>query len=186
MGGGDSGGGSNTTTSTPLTGPQRAELYAYGMNSMGQSLPALGAMAQYNTPAYQGLANGDYDRLEQNIVTSRTAPLYAAYQTQSGQLDSDLAKRGIWSSGAAVQAQNDLTNSYLPQLTQAGAEAANQRYALQQQDLSSKNAFNMENANRQYNAQWTPFDKAMGVWNGTGGTVSTSSGSSGGGWNFMI
>lgn len=182
MGGGDSGG--STSTSTPLTGAQRAELYNYGMASIGGSIPQLQNVAQYQTPNYVGaniydpgagvssvvdpgagqnvmydpgtgyntmydagaaerMGGGDYGRLEQSIIQSRMAPLEAAYATQTSKLDSDLAKRGIYSSGAAVQAQNDLTSSFLPQITQAGADAAAQRYALQQADIAAANQYNL-------------------------------------------
>jgi hypothetical protein len=191
MGGGDSGGGGTTTqtsTSRPLTGPERAELYAYGANSISGSAPAFAGVANYTTPTFQGLSGGDYDRLEQNIVTSRLAPLQAAYGQQSSKLDSDLARRGIYSSGAATQAQNDLTSSFLPQINAASAEAAAQRYGLQNSELTNRNQFNLENASRNYNTQWKPYEFAQGIWNGTGGAVSSgaSSGNTDSGWNFTI
>ncbi len=211
MGGGSNGG----TTSMPLTGWQRADAYNYGMNSIGGTTMFNQPYYQYQTPDYvdspiydsgdaKQMAGGDYDRLEQSIVTSRLAPLMEAYGQQSSKLDSDLAKRGIYSSGAATQAQNDLMASFLPQVTQAGADAATQRYGMQQQDLNSlnqynlsragslnsatqaaaqnANSFNMENANRQYASAWKPAEYGAGIYNGTGGTVSTT----GSGWNFMI
>lgn len=259
-----SGGSSGGTTSKPLTGPERAQAYDYGMKSIGNTTMFNQPYYQYDSPDYiqsniydpgnasqasytggqiydagdaRQMANGDYDRLEQSIVQSRTAPLLAAYGTQSQRLDSDLAKRGIWSSGAATQAQNDLTTSFLPQLTQAGSDAAAQRYGMQQQDLNAynqygltragqltsasqneaqnannfaltnsnqnnqynlaragqltsagqseaqnANSFNMENANRNMASAWKPAEFGLGLYNNTGGTVS----SGGGGWNFMI
>lgn len=185
MGGGDSGG--SASTSTPLTGAQRAELYNYGMASVGSSIPQLSNVAQYQAPTYTGsdvydagmgvssvvdpgagqnimydpgtgystmydpgyaerMGGGDYNRLEQSILTSRLAPLESAYNTQASKLDSDLAKRGIYSSGAATQAQTDLTSTFLPQITQAGADAAAQRYALQQADLQAANQYNLSRA----------------------------------------
>jgi|GEM_PF-6961329 len=210
-----SGGSQGGTTSKPLTGAERADAYNHGINSIGNTTMFNQPYYQYESPDYvqsniydpgnaSQMANGDYDRLEQSIVQSRTAPLLAAYGTQSQRLDSDLAKRGIYSSGAATQAQNDLTTSFLPQLTQAGADAAAQRYGMQQQDLNSMNqynlaragqltsagqaesqqanSFNMENANRNMASAWKPAEFGLGLYNNTGGTVS----SGGGGWNFMI
>jgi len=210
-----SGGSQGGTTSKPLTGAERANAYNHGINSIGNTTMFNQPYYQYESPDYvqsniydpgnaSQMANGDYDRLEQSIVQSRTAPLLAAYGTQSQRLDSDLAKRGIYSSGAATQAQNDLTTSFLPQLTQAGADAAAQRYGMQQQDLNSMNqynlaragqltsagqaesqqanSFNMENANRNMASAWKPAEFGLGLYNNTGGTVS----SGGGGWNFMI
>lgn len=226
-----SGGSQGGTSSKPLTGAERADAYNHGINSIGNTTMFNQPYYQYDAPdyvqsniydpgnasqaAYTGgkiydagnakqMANGDYDRLEQSIVQSRTAPLLAAYGIQSQRLDSDLAKRGIYSSGAATQAQNDLTTSFLPQLTQAGADAAAQRYGMQQQDLNSMNqynlaragqltsagqtesqqanSFNMENANRNMASAWKPAEFGLGLYNNTGGTIS----SGGGGWNFMI
>ena len=197
MGGGGNvsgGGGSfstNTSTSRPLTAGERSESFNAGINNITSTMPAWAGMGTYNAPQFQSMTGGDYDRLEQNILTSRVAPLVSAYQTQAGRLDSDLAKRGIYSSGAATQAQNDLTGSFLPQLTAAGAEAATQRYGLQNQELSALNQYNMENANRDYAAKWRPADYMSGIWNNTGGVISSGSqvsqgGGSDGGWNFTI
>lgn len=210
-----SGGSQSGSSSRPLTGKERAEAYNYGVQSIGNTSMFNQPYYQYDAPDYvqsniydpgnaSQMAGGDYDRLEQSIVQSRTAPLLSAYQTQSQRLDSDLAKRGIWSSGAAVQAQNDLTSSFLPQLTQAGADAATQRYGMQQQDLNSMNqynlaragqlttagqqeaqsanSFNMENSNRNMASAWKPAEFGLGLYNNTGGSVSGG----GGGWNFMI
>lgn len=58
----------------------------------------------------------------------------------------------------------------------------NDSYALNRAQML--NDANAQASNAQWQAQWTPANFLSGVWNGTGGTI--SSGSSGGGWNFMI
>lgn len=102
------------------------------------------------------MAGGDYARLEQNIANSITAPLDRAKQTDTVKTDADLARRGIWSSGLAVRALDDVNERYAPQYTSAGAQAATQRYGMEQTDLQNLNAYNAakaaaETQNNQYN-----------------------------------
>ncbi len=142
---------------------------------------------QYSDPgAAKTLSGGDYDRLEQSILQSRTAPLDRQYALDREMLDESLAKRGIWSSGLAARAQNDLSERYAPAYAQAGGEATAQRYGMQSGELANlnnyalqqagaRNAYDMENANRLYQSLWRPADYLAGLWNGTGGSVASSS-----------
>lgn len=204
------------------------------------------------------LSGGDYSALENAIYNSRTAGLGRQEQVWRKAADEDLAKRGIYSSGVAARTQNDITERLAPQYQQAAAEAANQRYNLQSNELGqlnqfaqnranqantfqlsdaaqnnqyalaradqgnsfrmadanrldnygadqyrqlnawnqadaasannfnltdsqARNAFNTEQAKQQYESQWRPADYKAGLWNGTGGIVSSSSG---GGWSI--
>lgn len=148
----------------------------------------------YNQTNIERMNGGDYDKLEQNLIESRTAPLnYALQKAQSG-VDENAAKRGVWSSGLAIQSQNDLADKFAPQLRAAAADASAARYGMQQADINSanqlnqtnaaqKNSFEMENANRKYNQSWTGLNYLKDLYNGTGGTISSGSG---GGWNFSI
>ena len=155
---------------------------------------------QYQAPEFtasgapQSLSGGDYNRLEQSIVDSRWAPLQRYETQQRERTDEDLNKRGIWSSGLATQAQGDVTEQFAPQYAAAGAEAAAQRYGLQAQEQQFMNQLNMQEANRrtefdqtqadqQYASQWAPLEYLMGLYNQTGGAI--SSGKSGG-FNFAI
>jgi hypothetical protein len=173
-------------------------------------------IARYSTPDYEKaqivdpgnverFAGGNYDRLEQSILKSRTAPLERALSLAEAGTDADAAKRGIWSSGLAIQSKQALADKFAPELRAAAADAATQRYGAEQADVNAanqynqgrastlnqagqfgsaqKNSFEMENANRRYNAQWAPANYLSGVYNGTGGAFSNASG---GGWNFSI
>jgi hypothetical protein len=172
-------------------------------------------------------------------------------------VDAQLAKRGLYSSGIAIDAQNDLNERYIPQINAAASEASAQRYGLQsgenqgvnqfvlsntgmlnegdfqraqsenqfnqtndqqenafnlnqsaaenawrranatdtnqfnlqkaagqtqtsQAQAGAENTFNTDQAEKQYNAKWRPLDYLQGVWNGTGGSISSSTG---GGWS---
>lgn len=188
--------GSNDSKSEskPLSAGERAAIYEAGSKATG----ADGRFPSYWVPAYdeprsaRTISGGDYDRLESNIVESRTAPLQRQLAVDREALDADLNRRGIWSSGIAVRAQNDLTERYLPQLRAAGAEAATQRYGMEAGELSrlderammeaaAKNAYRQNQNDKIYEAEWRPYDYRAGLWNGTGGVI--SSGTSGG-WSI--
>lgn len=149
---------------------------------------------EYTAADLSRMADGDYDRLEREMLMSRTAPLEAAYRKASSGVDDDAARRGVWSSGLAIQGQHDLVDRFAPELRAAAGEAATARYGAQMQDntqanqssqfnSAQRNSMEMENANREYNAAWGPVNYLKDIFNGTGGTVSSGSG---GGWNFSI
>lgn len=155
---------------------------AYGRYTQGQYREAEPQFAEYESPEARTLGGGDYDRLEQQILQSRTAPLDAAWSRRGKEIDQDMADRGLWSSGVGIQAKNDtFAQDFLPAYTQAGGEAATQRYGAQMQENQSQNAQDMENASRKFDSKWRPFDALMGLYNGTGGVVSSSQG---GGWSI--
>lgn len=205
MGGSSVGGGSTSSSSgsKPLTAAQRYSGLAGALSALsGQepefdkkgnvinpggivsgSMDMLNALGDYEAPVYKGLADGDYDRLEQEMLASRTAPLEALYNRSVRDVDNDAAKRGIWSSGLVMQGQNDLTEKFAPEFRAAAGEAAAARLAAESQDLAQKNTFDLENANRVFNAKWTPANYLKDAYHGTGGTISTGSSS---GWNASI
>ena len=146
---------------------------------------------QYQAPEFTGsgspqsLSGGDYNRLEQSIVDSRWAPLQRYETQQRERTDEDLNKRGIWSSGIATQAQGDVTEQFAPQYAAAGADAAAQRYGLQaqeqqfmnqlaQQEATRKTGFDADQAAQEYTSQWAPLEYLMGLYNQTGGALSSS------------
>lgn len=148
----------------------------YGMN-MGANLGP-----DYSSPGFKSMSGGDYDRLEQNIVASRTAPLESAWKVREGDINQQMADRGIWASGAPIKVQNEtFARDFLPAYQQAGAEAAVQRYGAQAAETAAQNAFNQKEAEQQWNAGWRRPDFAAGIYNGTGGVISSSSG---GGWSI--
>ena len=145
---------------------------------------------QYRTPGYvytgapRTMSGGDYNRLEDSIVSSRWAPLQRYESQVRDRTDEDLNRRGIWSSGVATQAQNDITEQFLPQYTAAGAEAAAQRYGMQSQEQQFLNqltaqeadretAYRQAEAQQQFASQWAPLEYLMGLYNQTGGAISS-------------
>lgn len=176
----------------------------------------IGELSAYNTPDYfkaqivdpgnaKRLAGGDYDKLEQSLLTSRLEPLQYAVNKAITGVDEDAAKRGVWSSGLALQGKSDVLSKVAPELRAIAGDASAARLLAEQGDNNTENSYNlnraqglnqgaqfdsaqrnsfeMENANRRYNAGWAPANYLAGVYNGTGGQVSNGSG---GGWNFNI
>lgn len=190
--------GDNSTSSTsrPLTAEERAQLYNKFLDSAGWDFNN-GRNFQEDAPVYdpgeaKTMTNGDYNRLEQNIVESRMAPIDRAMQLERQRTDSDVAKRGLFSSGIGLKAQNDVTERFAPSIAQAGADAATQRYGAQQKEIGDLNQYNMgrntmlntvagQRVDARRNAAWRPAEYLQGVWNGTGGVVSSGTG---GGWSI--
>jgi len=159
-------GSKQSSSSKPLTGKERKDIFDYGTDSVMEALKG------FAFPQYQGLGGGDFNRLEKSITDSRTAPLKAFEVDERKRVDQNLADRGLWASGLTEQAQGDVTKSLAPQYAGAGADAATQRYALeaQQRDVEFQN-------------KWAPLNYLSGIWNGTGGVVSNSKGNS---WGLNI
>lgn len=135
------------------------------------------------------LSGGDYDALQESLYGSATSGLSRFEEGERERIDQDLGDRGIYSSGAAVQAQGDLTESLGDVYGRAGTDAATQRYLMQlqeqqtlnQRDLQAaqmENVYGLQAAEQDYGAQWAPLDYLAGLWGQTGGTKS-SGGSSG-------
>jgi len=171
--------GSNKTSSNsaPVTAEDRQKTYEYAVNNLWGVIPK----TNYEAYKPQTITGGDYGKLQNDLLSGYTAAIDRAKSQDSERLDSDLAKRGIWSSGLAVRAQNDLDERYIPQYASAGANATQARYGLQTQEMTNVNALNSAEKDRVYQSQWRPADYLAGIWNGTGGVVSSSSG---GGWSI--
>ena len=177
-----SSGSDSTSTSKPLTGAERAEIFNWGMGSVeGGQNSNIFANTQYQSPDYtqanyQGMSGGDYDAYQQALYDQQTAGL-GQYETQAREYsDQDAANRGIWSSGLAMQNQNEITDKFADNYQSAAANAAAQRYAMQQQDMAQQNQFNQNNSamenqfnqgqsQQQYAAQWAPLEYLMGMYN---------------------
>ena len=69
--------------------------------------------AQFQAPEYQGF--GDYDRLEENILSSRYAPLDRARDVAREDFNQSASDRGIWSSGLALEGEMDIDERFAPQ-----------------------------------------------------------------------
>lgn len=170
------GGNDTTNTSMPLTSAQMAKRYQTALANINPTY------ADYNAPTYQGLANGDYDALEQSLYNSQASALDKAWGTRSKDMTQSMADRGLWSSGQVDKALNQTYGEeFLPQYQQAANSAAAQRYQLQSGDLAAQNQFNLANAQQQYDADWRENDYKAGLWNNTGGVLSSGSSS---GWSI--
>ena len=162
--------GSNNSgsTSTPLTAAQRLETYNAGMGAVGGTQGS-----DYNAPTYERLGEGDYARV--------SAGLNAGTERQQGLAlkanDQAMSDRGIYTSLNALRSNDSTREAYAPQF------AANDAAVMQMkaQDIAGSNAASMENANRKYESTWRPADYRAGIWNGTGGVTSSSTG---GGWSI--
>ena len=138
---------------TPITDPGAAKGATY--NDPGSAVnasysdPGAARSAMFSDVGdARTMSGGDYDRLEQSMVASRTAPLERAWSLRKQDIDQSMADRGIWASGAPVQVQQEeFEQSFLPAYTQAGAEAATQRYGAQANELQALNQFALSRAN---------------------------------------
>lgn len=179
------------SSSAPLDPLSRAITFQYGNNAIQNAAANMNA-PQYTSSGYvdpgafKALQNGDYEALQESLLKGSTAALDRQKMLDSQNVDSDLAKRGIYSSGLAVRAQGDNNERYAPSYAQAAANAVNQRYAMQQSDLNNYNQYNLAtagarntwNANdaaQKYQSAWAPLNYLTGLWNGTGGQVSKNS-----------
>lgn len=185
------GGNSSKSESRPLTATERKQAYEAGISSMSGSLGSdyfsdSGALNTsglgYTKPDYEALGGGDYDAYENSIYNSAASKLDTAWGNRQEDVNQSMADRGLWASGVAEQVmQDDYNENWLPQYQQAANQAAQQRYTMQAADLANKNSFNQTNAEQDYNSRWRPLDYAQGLYNGTGGVISSSNS---GGWSI--
>ena len=235
-------GGQDKSETRQLTGEERAATFNSGIAAIDNARNNMNVpqymRPQYTDPgAYQGadythaaayvdpgaakqMADGDYSRLERNMLASQTAGLDRQKSLDAIRTDAGLAKRGIWSSGLAERAQGDNNERYAASYLKAGADAATARYGMEQADLgnlnnynlnnaagrnawnttdaaganawgqaqnsalnawnmtnaTNKNAFETDQAYKQYQAAWQPISSLGAIWNNTAGTKQTSDG----------
>lgn len=168
--------GSNDTksTSTPVSAASRAETYDAAQSRLG----SMGG--SYDAPQTERLS-ANYDQLQGDLTKGYTAGLDYAKGKDIQNFNNSAGAKGIWSSGLAVKGEQDINNGYNPAYAKAGADATNARYALQAGDIAAANANKMAVADKKYESSWRPADYRAGVWNGTGGVVSSSNTS---GWSI--
>ena len=185
------GGGESSGTSRPLSAGERQDIYTSAIQNLkntDQSIMPQGYVAPSFASAgpAKTINGGDYDKLQADMTAGYTAPIQQAKETDLRNYNSDAAKRGVWSSGLALQGENDINKAYAPQFANAGAQATNARYALQSgedqnqnqynlQQSGAQNTFGLANAQQNYQSNWAPLNYLQGVWNGTGGTIGSSS-----------
>lgn len=179
------GGSSSSSSSKPLTGPQRQAIFNSGISSVQSAIPWLESESlEYQAPAAKTLTGGDYDALQNSLYSSQATALDSQWAKQKDAINQDMADRGLYTSGIGAQAENKIfSDSYLPAYQQAAANASAQRYALQAQENESANNVALTNAAQNYVSSWAPYEYLMGLYNQTGGTISKSNSSS---MNFAI
>ncbi len=127
--------------------------YAYAPFVANQGLQ------QANIPGqYQGLMGGDYNRLETSLRQPGEIAANNAYQTGQRYLGDVMGGRGMYGSSVmGRQANEGLNREYQNTMTANAANAASQRYGLQQQGLQFGASHGLQRADlarQQYLDQW--------------------------------
>jgi hypothetical protein len=135
-------------------------------------------------PTYQGLMGGDYDALQKALAQPGQIAAQNAYQTGYNNLNNVMGGRGLYGSTIMGNQMNQgLGREYMNALSVNDANAAAQRYQLQQAGLQNQNAFNQNlyglglsqqealNKFNQTNAQ-LGMTQAANLWN-SGNTEAT-------------
>lgn len=136
----------------------------------------------YQTPEYQ--TPGNYKTFDtnspaySNILKGYTDPLDAAKATDIRNANESAAKRGVWSSGLALQGENDINKAYAPQYSAAGGAATTSQLGqlaaentYNQAATNAANAFNQQNAQNTFSSGWAPLNYLSSLWGGTAGNV---------------
>lgn len=148
----------------------------------------------YQTPNYQ--SPGAYQIFDPNsptyanVLKGYTDPLDAAKAKDIQNYNNSAAERGIWSSGLALQGENDISKAYAPQYSAAGGAATQTQLGqlagenvYNQAAANSANTFNQTNSQNQFSTSWAPLNYLSSLWAGTAGNVG---GTSSFGANFSI
>lgn len=163
--------GSNSSgqSSRPLTAEERKAAYDAGVSAIG-STDTSRFGGTYQAPTYERLGTGDYEQLRSGLNASTERQQNLALRDSN----QDASDRGIYTSLNALRLNNDVRERYAPVF--AGNDATVMQ--MKAQDVAGANTAAMENANRKYESTWRPSDYLAGIYNNTGGAVS-SGGSSG-------
>ena len=113
-------------------------------------------LADYTPQSYKGLMAGDYDKLQQALTEPGKIAAEEAYKTGLNDLKGFMGNNGMYGSSVmANQANQGINKQYMNANAINAANAAAQRYGLQQNDLQYGNTANMQDrqfadrANRQ-------------------------------------
>jgi hypothetical protein len=126
---------------------------------------------QYVAPEFASFEGGDFGRLEEAIRTSRFAPLERIQELERERAEQSITERGLYTSGLAEEAQQEVTERFLPQFAAAGAEATTARFGLEAEDIAARNVFQAEQAAREYESRWAPLRYLQELYGATGGQV---------------
>lgn len=185
----------NKSTTRELTPEERTKYYDKALSNMwgtlsGNSFP----MPEYEKPTYQnpgeytGLNSGDYEGLTKNLTDARLAAINSAWDRTKNDINQEMSDRGLYTSGIGAQKEIDLyRDNVQPAIMQAVAEGQQAGLNLQQNDLASRNAYNLQSAGQAntfnqnqaqtgFTAAWQPYQYLADLWNGTKGQYSKSTG----------
>ncbi|GAB6038187.1 hypothetical protein JCM15519_27460 [Fundidesulfovibrio butyratiphilus] len=125
------------TAQSPASTTWTAPTYQnYNFQKLDYSTPAptYQTYAQ-DAPTYKGLNGGDYNRYELSVRTPGELAANTAYKTAKTDLADAYSAKGLYGSSQYTRQMSDnLQNNYMNTLTTNAANAATQRYNLQQQD----------------------------------------------------
>jgi hypothetical protein len=134
--------------------------FGYNPNFAQQNAPTWHDFGQA-APQYQGLSNGDYQGLQQALTAPGQIAANTAYTQAKTDLSNAMGGNGLYgSSMMGQQLSQNLGANYLNTLATNSANAAAQRYGMQQRDLQfgqsqAQNAWQAElgqnNAQNQFN-----------------------------------
>lgn len=112
---------------------QNAQTAGYGFNNYGVA-----------APQYQGLMGGDYNALQTALTTPGQIAAQNAYNTGSANLNNTMSGRGLYGSSIMANSANEgINREYMNAQATNAANAAAQRYGLQQTDLQNASAQEM-------------------------------------------
>lgn len=94
----------------------------------------------------RSLTGEDYNSLQQQLTQGYLAPVLAQLAKDTLAKDEELAARGIYTSGLADRSQSVLRGEYAPSITNAAAQATNQRYSLQSAEQQMLNNYALQRA----------------------------------------
>lgn len=96
----------------------------------------------------RSLTGEDYNTLQDTLVNARLNQLKQSQTEDQQALDDQMAARGLYSSGLALRAMNDLNSKYSTQEQAAISDALNQRYNLQTAEQQALNNYGLNSSNQ--------------------------------------
>jgi len=114
--------------------------------SQFQKVDPNAALANYqrmNLPNAQQLMGGDYEALQQQLMIPGQQEATRGYEESLQQLRDVMGARGMYGSSVMGNQMVDLGGQYQQALAANAAQAAAQRYGMQQQDLAALNEFQL-------------------------------------------
>ncbi len=110
----------------------------YNFQQYGTAAPTYQTYSGEN-PTYQGLSGGDYTKLQASLETPGKIAAKEAYQTGKTNLNAATGAKGTYGSSTYTnQMNNGLTSQLINALASNAANAATQRYGMEQTDLGRK------------------------------------------------